>query len=201
MGQTGPGVEGGKLPGAELTGPPKCRRLQRGGEKRGPGPALPHRASGVQQSPCQAWTPPSHPLPTRAVSLKCKPDQASLPHLWPSGWNQEKRASPTITVNDSKLLQTHMAFSYSVTTQMLFPLPGAPFRLNLPGRPQSVLPDSDQRALRELLGKQLPPSCHLGAGVCLIYVLHMYTHVYMCVVCTCMYMYVWAYMCACICIV
>lgn len=96
-----PWSEGGKLPGAELTGPPKCRRLQRGGEKRGPGPALPHRASGVQQSPCQAWTPPSHPLPTRAVSLKCKPVQASLPHLWPSGWNQEKRASPTITVNDS----------------------------------------------------------------------------------------------------
>lgn len=127
MGQTGPGVEGGKASwGEKPTGSPKCRRLQRG-EKRGPGPALPHRASGVQQSPCQAWTPPSTSLPESSL-FKCKPDQASLLICGPQGGNQEKRASPTITVNDSKLLQTHMAFSYSVTTQMLF-LPGALFCL------------------------------------------------------------------------
>lgn len=195
--------DSGKLPGAEPTGPPNCRQLQRGGENRGPGLALPHRASGAQQSPCQASAPPSHPLPTTAVSLKRKPDQASLPHPWPSGW-----ASPTITVSDSKLLQTHMAFSCSVTTRTPFPLPGTPFRLNLPGRPRFVLPDSDQRALRELLGKQLLPLCHLGASVCLIYVLlHVHIHVYTCVcvdVCTCVcirgiYLHVCAYTCVYVC--
>lgn len=88
-----------------------------------------------------------------------------------------------------------MAFSRSVTTRMLFPLPGTPFRLNLPGRPQFVLPDSDQRALQELSGKQLLPLCHLGATVCLICMLHTYIHVYMCVCC----IYVCAYMCVHVC--
>ena len=80
-GQTGPGVEGGlgEASWGRTHRPTQAPPATERGENRGPGLALPHRLQGPSR--VLARTPPSHPLPTRAASLKCRPDQARSPLL------------------------------------------------------------------------------------------------------------------------